>query len=159
MLVTLTGRSTVDPTSKDCCYLWELLTKSLFDLVAQGIIEESAVDSFNIPHYNPCGEEIREIVEMEGSFDVDKEDAFGICWDPDLGNDVGNNKDIIFDKYKSGQKVANCVRAFAESLLASHFGETIIDNLFTRYAHHMAEHLAIERTKFVTVLISMTRKY
>ncbi|WRX35062.1 SAM dependent carboxyl methyltransferase - like 10 [Theobroma cacao] len=95
MVLTMVGRSIANPTSKDCCCLWELLTKSLFDLVAE---------------------------------------------------------------YKSGQNVANCIRAVTEPLLASHFGETIIHNLFTRYAQHVAEHLSIEKTKFVNIVISMTRK-
>ncbi|EOY32829.1 S-adenosyl-L-methionine-dependent methyltransferases superfamily protein, putative [Theobroma cacao] len=155
MVLTMVGRSIANPTSKDCCCLWELLTKSLFDLVAEGLIEESDVDSFNMPCYNPCQEEVLEIVEKEGSFDLDKLEKFGVNWDPE--DDVCN-KNFVFNKYKSGQNVANCIRAITEPLLASHFGETIIHNLFTRYAQHVAEHLSIEKTKFVNIVISMTRK-
>lgn len=33
MFLTLVGRSIADPSSRDCCCLWELLTKSLLELV------------------------------------------------------------------------------------------------------------------------------
>ncbi|KAK8634246.1 hypothetical protein V6N13_015074 [Hibiscus sabdariffa] len=72
MLLTLIGRSISDPTSKDCCYLWDLFTKSLHDLVAEGLMHESDIDSFNVPYYFPCEEEVREIIESEGSFILDK---------------------------------------------------------------------------------------
>ena len=34
MVITITGRSIEDPSSKDCCDLWELLAKSLLDMLA-----------------------------------------------------------------------------------------------------------------------------
>lgn len=33
MFLTLLGRSIADPSSRDCCCLWELLTKSFLELV------------------------------------------------------------------------------------------------------------------------------
>ncbi|OMP09006.1 SAM dependent carboxyl methyltransferase [Corchorus olitorius] len=155
MLLTLIGRSIADPTSKDCCSLWDLLTKSLLELAAEGLVEESDVDSFNMPFYTPCKEEILEIVEKEGSFDLDKLEIFQVDWDPEVDF---SDKNLVFNKYKSGQNVANCIRAVTESLLASHFGKTIIDDLFSRYAKYVADHLSVEKTKFVNVVISLIRK-
>ncbi|OMP06221.1 SAM dependent carboxyl methyltransferase [Corchorus olitorius] len=85
-----------------------------------------------------------EIVQNEGSFNVDKIESFELNWDPE---DNPWNKDFVFNKQKSGQSVANCVRAFTEPCLQAIFGDTIIEKLFSRYAHHVAEHLAIEKTK------------
>ncbi|KAL4342393.1 hypothetical protein GQ457_08G013420 [Hibiscus cannabinus] len=114
MLLTLVGRSIIDPTSKDCCSLWDLLTKSMLDLVHKQLMDESDVDSFNMSYYFPCKEEVREIIEKEG--------------------------------------------AVLESMLADHFGGIIIDELFTRYAQHVGEHLSREKTKHVSIVLVMSKK-
>ncbi|KAJ4717088.1 Carboxyl methyltransferase [Melia azedarach] len=155
ILLTFLGRSIADPSSKDCCYLWELLTKSLLELVDEGLIEEAEVDSFNLPYYTPYENEVREIVLKQGSFHLDKLEIFGVNWDP--SGDV-SNKRCVFNKYSSGQNVANCIRAVAEPMLANHFGDFIIDPLFAKYATHVAEHLAVEKTKHVNIVISLTKK-
>ncbi|KAK8515621.1 hypothetical protein V6N13_139408 [Hibiscus sabdariffa] len=155
MLLTLVGRSIIDPTSKDCCSLWDLLTKSLLDLVDKGLVDESDVDSFNMPYYFPCKEEVREIIGKEGSFVLDKIGTFEMNWDFE---DDDCNKHFVFEKSKSGQNVADCVRAVLESKLADHFGGIIIDELFTRYAQHVGEHLSHEKTKHVNIVLVMSKK-
>ncbi|KAK1586766.1 hypothetical protein Q3G72_005949 [Acer saccharum] len=154
MVLTFIGRSIPDPSSKDCCYLWELLTKSFLELVDEGLVEATKVDSFNLPYYTPCEEEVREIVEKEGSFNLDKMEIVEVNWDP---SDDPSNERFVFNKYESGKNVANCIRAVSEPMLATHFGENIIDILFTRYAHHVADHLAVEKTKFINIAVSMTK--
>ncbi|KAK8515616.1 hypothetical protein V6N13_139413 [Hibiscus sabdariffa] len=155
MLLSLIGRSITDPTSKDCCSLWDLLTKSLLDLVAKGLVHEFDVDSFNLSYYNPCREEVIEIIENEGSFNLDKIEIFEENWDFE-DNDYSPN--FIFEKNKSGLNVAKTIRAISESILASQFKEIIIDDLFTRYAQHVGEHLSHEKTKFIIIVVSMTMK-
>ncbi|KAJ0039780.1 hypothetical protein Pint_28336 [Pistacia integerrima] len=155
MLLTFIGRSVADPWSKDCCYLWELLTKSILELVDEGQVEESELDSFNLPFYSPYAEEVREIVENQGSFNLEKIKVFEMNWDP---NDDVSNKKFVFNKDKSGQSVQSCIRAVTEPILASHFGEGVIDTLFARYAKHVAEHLAFEKTKYINIVVSITKK-
>ncbi|MBA0817140.1 hypothetical protein Gohar_001727, partial [Gossypium harknessii] len=156
MLLTFIGRSITDPTSKDCCTIWDLFTKSLLDLVAEGLVCESDVDSFNVPYYYPCKEEVREIIEKEGSFVLNKLEIFEVNWD--FEDDVCN-ENFVLEKSKSGRNVANCIRAITESMIASHFGDTIIDDLFSRFAQHVGEHLSCEKTKYyVTIVVSMTMK-
>lgn len=36
----------------------------------QGLVEEEKLASYNIPAYEPCAEEMREIVEAEDSFEI-----------------------------------------------------------------------------------------
>ncbi|KAJ4717090.1 Carboxyl methyltransferase [Melia azedarach] len=155
IMLTFIGRSIPDPSSKDCCYLCELLTKSLLELVDEGLIEDAQVDSFNLPCYTPYEDEVRQIVLKQGSFHLDKLEIFEVNWDP---SDDGSNKMFVFNKYSSGQNVANCIRAAAESMLGNHFGHSIIDPLFAKYAIHVAEHLAVEKTKHINIVISMTKK-
>ncbi|KAL5766426.1 hypothetical protein ACOSP7_017043 [Xanthoceras sorbifolium] len=155
MILTFISRSIPDPSSKDCCYIWELLTKSFLELVDEGLVEAAKVDSFDIPCYYPCEEEVRDVVEKEGSFNLNKLEIFEVNWDP---SDDPSNKEFVFNKYRSGKIFANCIRAVTEPLLlACHFGKSIIDTLFNRYANHVAQHLAVEKTKFVNIVVSMTK--
>ncbi|KAL5831809.1 hypothetical protein ACOSQ4_017163 [Xanthoceras sorbifolium] len=155
MVLTFVGRSIPDPSSKDCFQLWELLAKSFLELVDEGLVEAAKVDSFDVPCYYPCKEEVRDIVEKEGSFNLNKLEIFAVNWDP---SDDPNNKEFVFNKNRSGKNVANCARAGTEPmLLPCHFGKSIIDTLFNRYANHVAQHLAVEKTKFINIVVSMTK--
>ncbi|GMI84176.1 hypothetical protein like AT5G66430 [Hibiscus trionum] len=155
MLLILVGRSIIDPTSKDCCSLWDLLAKSLLDLVDKGLVDESDLDSFNTSYYYPCKEELREIIEKEGSFVLDKIETFKVNWDFE---DDDCNKKFTFKKNKSGQNVTNCIKTITKPTLISHFRDIIIDELFTKYAQHVSEHLSRERTKHVSIVLVMSMK-
>ncbi|XP_057990577.1 probable jasmonic acid carboxyl methyltransferase 2 [Hevea brasiliensis] len=155
MILTLLGRSSFDPICNDCVQFWYLLTKSLLEMSREGLIEKDNVDSFNLPWYTPFSREVIEIIEMESSFEINNMKTFGMNWDP---NDNDENQDYVFDKSTSGENVASCVRAALESLLASHFGEATIDELFSRYARNVGEYLSKEKTKYNFLVISMTKK-
>ncbi|XVF15801.1 hypothetical protein REPUB_Repub09cG0187600 [Reevesia pubescens] len=156
MILTLNGRSNPDPSTEEFTG-WDLLAESLSDLVSEGVVKEGDLDSFNIPQYTPYKEEVRKIIEEEGSFEVDRLEVFEF----DLNNqeDQVNNNNFVVDKYERGLKNANCVRAVTEHLLASHFGDAIIERLFARLAIHEAEHLDLDNDeKVVNIVVSMTKK-
>uniref|UniRef100_A0A5B7AQH7 Uncharacterized protein n=1 Tax=Davidia involucrata TaxID=16924 RepID=A0A5B7AQH7_DAVIN len=155
MVLTFIGRSIADPTSEDSRCLLELLARSLLDMVAEGLIEEADVDSFNLPFYAPYKDEVKTIIHKEGSYNLNKLEVFEVNWD---ASDNDDDKHFVFDKHKSGENVASCIRAVMEPQLASHFGDSIIDNLFERYAKHVAEHLSMEKTKYFNIVISLTKK-
>ncbi|GAV76913.1 Methyltransf_7 domain-containing protein [Cephalotus follicularis] len=155
MVLTLIGRNFSDPTRKDCCYFWELLAKSLTELVAEGLVEEDDMDSFNLPFYAPFSGEVREIIQKEGSFSLDKLQTFEVNWDP-TENDT--NKTFAFNNYQSRKNVADCIRAVTEPMLASHFGDAIIDYLFEKYEKHVGEHLCVEKPKFFNIVIVLAKK-
>uniref|UniRef100_A0A6V7QWG4 Jasmonate O-methyltransferase n=1 Tax=Ananas comosus var. bracteatus TaxID=296719 RepID=A0A6V7QWG4_ANACO len=91
-------------------------------LILQGIVKASEMDSFNLPYYQPSMEEVKMVARDEGSFDLVEEQVFDLNWD------VAN-----------GGNVAGIIRAVSESMLASRFGETILDELFSRFAAIVAE--------------------
>ena len=124
-------------------------------LCVQGLIEEADIDTFNLPHYNPFIEEVKAIVEKEGSFVIDRLETFEVNLD---ANDNEENKNYMFDKFTCGKNVSRGFRAISESLLADHFGEAIIDDLFERFAERISEHLSMEKTKKFNIVISMERK-
>lgn len=114
----------------------------------QGLVKEKDVDSFNLPYYEPCMEEVKAIIEEEGSFNADRLQMFEFN---DPNGDIDN-------KYQSAQSMANGLRAVTEAMLASHFGETIIDNLFAKFAKHMAEEFCQKMTRYISIVTCMTKK-
>ncbi|XP_022773999.1 benzoate carboxyl methyltransferase-like [Durio zibethinus] len=153
MVLTLMGRRNPDPSTE--FYGWELLATSLCELVEEGLVKEADLDSFNLPLYTPYKEEVREIIQEEGSFELDRLEVFEVNWD--TKEDTNNNGSVL-DKYERGQKLANITRAVTEHLLACHFGDAIIDRLFTRLALHEAENLDSNDEKVVNFVVSMTKK-
>nr|GEX61302.1 jasmonate O-methyltransferase-like [Tanacetum cinerariifolium] len=96
----------------------EIVTKG-----RMGLVKKEKIDSFNAPYYAPSPEEVKFEVEKEGSFLVDRVEAFEIEWD---GGDSGVLKD------SSGKRVAKTIRAVVEPMLAIHFDlePVMMDELF-----------------------------
>ncbi|KAG7578213.1 S-adenosyl-L-methionine-dependent methyltransferase [Arabidopsis thaliana x Arabidopsis arenosa] len=81
MALTLVGRKTLDPLSKDCFKDWSLVSDSLLDLVSEGVVKESDLESFNLPYYNPDESEVKEVIDNEGSFEINTfETIFGLLF-------------------------------------------------------------------------------
>ncbi|KAJ7957776.1 Jasmonate O-methyltransferase [Quillaja saponaria] len=149
MVLSFMGRKSMDPTTEDSCYQWELLAQALMSMVSEGLIEEERVDSFNAPYYAPCIEELKLEVEKEGSFAMYSHEAFEIEWDGGV--------DVSSCKPSSGERVAKTIRAVVESMLESQFGNGIMDELFTRYGVLVGDHLSKTRTKYINLVISLVK--
>ncbi|KAI3688069.1 hypothetical protein L1987_81775 [Smallanthus sonchifolius] len=158
MVLTLPGRSKVDPTSDDCWSLWDLLTKSLLEMLKEELVRESDINSFNLPFYLPCEDELRNIIQDDGSFSLDNMNAYEVSWDPDDTDYTSINGLKEPSKNIAKKNTAKVIRAITEPLLSSHFGDSIIDVLFRKYEKHLAEHLASKKTKQFTIVISLTKK-
>nr|UMB49594.1 salicylic acid methyltransferase [Gerbera hybrid cultivar] len=154
MVLTILGRRSDDPCSKECCYIWELLAMALNDMVFEGRIEEGKMDSFNIPQYTPSAKEVYNEVEKEGSFSIDRLDVSQVSWDACEDNNLNSSKEDV----ERGYNVVKCMRAVAEPLLVSHFGDSIIEEVFVRYEIIIRERMSKEKTEFVNVTISVIRK-
>ncbi|KAA3481247.1 salicylate/benzoate carboxyl methyltransferase-like [Gossypium australe] len=141
MVLTCIGRKNPNPSKED-----------------YGVVKEADVDSFNLPYYTPCREEIAEIVEREGSFDIKRLQVFEANGSPVLSREEQlHNQDLDFNVYlEMRKKTANGVRAISEPLLCSYFGDAVVDKLFTRFATHVAGGLS--NSKFHTIVVSLTKK-
>ncbi|KAH9751086.1 salicylate/benzoate carboxyl methyltransferase [Citrus sinensis] len=159
MFLTFLGRSIADPSSKDCCCLLELLTKSLIQL---GLVEEADVDSFNMPCYFPYEEEVKSIVREQDRCGQNVANSIRAVTEPMLASHFGNAViDPLFARFATlvaEHLAVEKTKVVAEPMLASHFGNAVIDPLFARFAMLVAEHLAVEKTKHINLVISMTRK-
>ncbi|KAG6603955.1 Salicylate carboxymethyltransferase, partial [Cucurbita argyrosperma subsp. sororia] len=129
--------------SKEVCYTWELLNLALNSMVAEGVIEEEKVNSFNLPVLTPSLSEVKGIVANEGSFSIDRYEVSKINWnafDEPCTNIESNivESSIVVNKECN---YAKCMRSVVESLFVRHFGEDIIDELFDRYEQIMKDYM------------------
>ncbi|KAL8245385.1 hypothetical protein R6Q59_011643 [Mikania micrantha] len=158
MVLTLPGRSNVDPTTDDCWNLWDLLTKSLLELLNEELVQESDINSFNLPFYLPCVDEVRNVIQNVGSFYLDNMNVYEVSWDPHDPDYTNMNGLKQEPTHNQGKNTAKVIRAITEPLLASQFEGSIIEMLFKKYAKHVGEHLAIKKTTQLTIIISLTKK-
>ncbi|XP_026451063.1 salicylate carboxymethyltransferase-like [Papaver somniferum] len=142
MVLIVVGRSSSDPTSKECCSFWELLALSAHDLVLKGAIEKEISNSFNMPAYFPSPEEMKSVIMSEGSFTINRIETFGVNWD---GSGCNGNEKSVTNKLISSHYIANSLRAVSEPLLADHFGEKIMDELYGRFMERIEEYAATEK--------------
>lgn len=112
-------------------------------------MEEEKVDTFNAPYYAPSAEELNLQIQKQGSFIMDRHEAFEINWDGDA--DQEHDQTVA----SSGKRVAKTIRAVVESMIEAHFGKEIMDDLFRRYAELVSSHLSKSRTKYINLVISL----
>ncbi|KAI4977394.1 hypothetical protein ZWY2020_057306 [Hordeum vulgare] len=154
MILTFLGRKHNDVYSGSLCRLHRLLSLSVQSLVDEGLVEKEKLDSFNLPFYGPSMDEVKAVVEQSQQFDMNHIKLFDTNWDPCDDSD-GN---YVNDSVQSGINVATCLRAVMEPMFASHFGETVLDELFKKFAHNVALHLNKEKTKYSVMTLSITRR-
>jgi jasmonate O-methyltransferase len=119
----------------------------------QGLIEESKLDSFNIPFYGALAEEVRDLIQAEGSFTIKRLESFHVSWDASIDD---RYRDTM-DKYTKGKFVAKRMRAIMESILARHFGDEIVDVLFQRFSIKIGEYMETVNGEYNNHVVSMAK--
>ncbi|CAF2032567.1 unnamed protein product [Brassica oleracea var. botrytis] len=147
MVLIVLGREGPDHVDRGNSFFWELLARSLADLVAQGETEEEKLDSYEMHFYAPSAAEIEDEVNKEGSFELVKLEMLEV--DKEKGNEDG---------ISYGKAAAKTVRAVQESMLSLHFGEEILDKLFDTYGRMVGEELAKEDIRPITFVVVLRRK-
>uniref|UniRef100_A0ACD5XFF6 Uncharacterized protein n=1 Tax=Avena sativa TaxID=4498 RepID=A0ACD5XFF6_AVESA len=107
MIVSLVGRSDVITTR--FFYISEIVSQILRVMVLEGVIDKAKYDSFYIPTYSPSSEELREIIQEEGSFSITDLRVH----DPRTG--------VI----STPSRFLNFLRAIFEPVLVQHFGDVM----------------------------------
>jgi hypothetical protein len=122
--------------------------------VHQGLVEREKLESFNLPLYGPSIDEVKAVIALNKLFGIDHIQLFESNWDPydDMENDG------MCSSPQHGVNVAKSIRAVFEPLLASHFGEYILDKLFQRFAQIVERHLAKENAKYSVIVLSLNRR-
>ncbi|KAK9165470.1 hypothetical protein Scep_000661 [Stephania cephalantha] len=162
-VLTFMGRRTDDSSLDENCTPWTMLALALNDMVSEGLIEEAKVGSFNLPYYAACTQEVRDIIEGEGSFNLDRLDTFEVSWDANVVSNFDNNKiksmiSSKMDKQSRAISISNAIRSVAEAMVSSHFGHGIIDDVFNRFKDRVVQLLTKEEPKYFNLVVSMTKK-
>ncbi|XP_068489142.1 3,7-dimethylxanthine N-methyltransferase 1-like isoform X2 [Phaseolus vulgaris] len=135
---------------------WELISLILNEMFLEGLIEEEKMDSFNIPVYEPTVEEIRHVIEEEGSFFIQQLEILVLPWDKGLSE---WSDDSSLDGSIKAELMAKHVRAIMEPLLSTKFGEEVITEVSMRYQKKVVQLMQVEKEKleFATLMISLTK--
>ncbi|KAG5581371.1 hypothetical protein H5410_051998 [Solanum commersonii] len=91
------------------------------DMVNEGIVEESLVDSFNFPVYFPSSEDMTKVVEKNGCFSIERM----ALANPQSGIDANS--------------FINHIRAGSEEMFTIHFGSKIAEEMFERTLEKIEE--------------------
>ncbi|XP_074313361.1 putative jasmonic acid carboxyl methyltransferase 2 [Silene latifolia] len=134
--------------SHDPDLVYELFGSTLHDMVLEGLIEEEKLDNFNLPLYSPTVDEVRKLVEVEGSFALNKLETITVDW----GVDTSQNLDT------QAEFVAKTLRAVIEPLLTIAFGHAVMDDLFLLFETRVKARMAEKRSEYVNIVVSLTKK-
>ena len=99
------------------------------------------MDFFSIPHYKPSSSILKFEVLKEADFSIDRLEISEVYWKIYDGE---FNPSIWFSN--DGYGVVKYMKVVAESLLITHFGNAIIDEVFQRYRKIIDDRISKEKT-------------
>eukprot|EP00256_Glycine_max_P069339 XP_025983934.1 theobromine synthase 2-like [Glycine max] len=152
MVLTFVGR---DETC-DIITPWGLIGLVLNDMVSESLVEEAKLEYVNMPRYGPTAKEVKQLIDAEGSFTLEKLETFKSRWDEGLKEN--GNGDFVLDTNVRANFIAKYVRATTEPFLTARFGEGIIDELFIRFRKKVAELLEEVILEHAYLVMFMTKK-
>ncbi|XP_044345493.1 anthranilate O-methyltransferase 3-like [Triticum aestivum] len=108
MVLSLVGRCS-DVIASNFFHIWETAAQILSVMASEGVIAMEKFDSFYIPMYGPSAEELKEIIEEEGSFSIRDMRVYDPTADMDRA--------LFTPSWLAKQK-----RAIFEPIIVEHFG-------------------------------------
>nr|AEV40944.1 putative jasmonate O-methyltransferase [Oryza punctata] len=150
-LVCLGRPSQAGPTNQGRVQLLcgAMFEESRGDLVEEGTIGREMMDSFNVPVYDPTLEELREAVDVDGSFQINR---LELVITSSLAVDDPKDRRAV------GRTVANYVRSLLGPLVDAHVGRAVADEIFVRMrrrAEALAEEL-VDEMRFPHIVCSLS---
>ncbi|MED6107566.1 hypothetical protein PIB30_015315 [Stylosanthes scabra] len=122
-------------------------------MATEGLIEDAKLDSINMPRYGATPEVVKQVIESEGPFTLQRLEAINTPWDEGLNKNNGND-----DRHTSADFIAKYVRATTEPLIKAEFGEVIIDQLFLRYKKKLVMKLEQGMLEYTNLVLFITKK-
>ncbi|XP_071939666.1 probable caffeine synthase MTL3 [Coffea arabica] len=102
-------------------------------MVSEGLIEEKALDTFNLPHYRPSLEEVKTIIEKNRALKLSYLDTIQL-------RVIGGAGAADCDANTNANYRARSLRAIDEPIFQAHFGDGIMNNFFTKLAANISQH-------------------
>lgn len=151
MVLTFIGRD----ENNELKNAWVIIGMALKDMAAEKLIEQQKLDSFNIPSYCPTAEEVRQVIQEEGSFDIQRLETIRTDWVKNIN--VGDDDSFIDHMETRAEAVAKYVRAVAEQILKSQFGEAVMDELFRRFQNKVVRLYGVEKLELANLVMYITK--
>ena len=110
-----------------------------------------------MPFYDAGEEEVREILQKEGSFEINIIETHEHL----VPYKDSEEDDDETCRLKFGEMMASRKRFITVTMLVAHFGDAIIDRLFEKYAHNAAKYYIAARSCNKTTansVVSLSRK-
>ncbi|XP_052135295.1 anthranilate O-methyltransferase 1-like [Oryza glaberrima] len=170
MVLTMLGRNSTDVFSAGGTTMaFELLSQGLQTLVAEDCVEKEKLDSFNLPLYCPSVDELKELVWQNELLDITDIRLFEINGNPNGGSDQSAEDaaaaPVIIHgaaaAEAAGKTISTSLRAVKEPLIASHFGESILDKLFAVFARYFTNCIEseVEKSPVPVITLSLQPKH
>ncbi|RDX96346.1 Salicylate carboxymethyltransferase, partial [Mucuna pruriens] len=150
MVLTFMGRD----EDNELINAWVVIGMALNDMAAETLIEQAKLDSFNMPSYCPTAEEIGQVIKEEGSFDIQRLETIRTDW---VKNINVSDDDFLIDEDMRAEGVAKYIRAIAEPILKSEFGEEIMDELFSRFKNKIIQLDGVEKLEIPNQVMHITK--
>ncbi|KAF8779248.1 hypothetical protein HU200_002928 [Digitaria exilis] len=150
MVISLTATQSPHPASESTQQTWEFVARILDNMASRGVLDQERLKTFYIPLYAPYENEVKKIIEEQGSFSINKLQVHDSM--------IGVNKTLI-----SPKMIAYGLRAGFEPIIADHFGLSgeVMDEFIRTAEQHMSpEFLEKELVKNprIFLAISLARK-
>ena len=114
------------------------------------------MDSFNFPNYLPSPSEVEHEILKEGSFTIHSLQLCEVNW-KGYNDDKIDQSEALAVVDDGGNNLAKCLRSVTEPLIAAHFGEAVVEDIFWRYEELIANTMS-EGEQELNVTISVIRK-
>ncbi|KAI3925425.1 hypothetical protein MKW98_015773 [Papaver atlanticum] len=118
--------------------LSDLLGSCLMDMAKMGLVDEDKVDLFNLPVYSTSPKEVKDAVENNGCFSIERIEL--------------NNSSNIAQIYGDHE------RAVGEGIIKEYFGNDITEKLFELYPKKLADSLSILASGKSTLLFVLLKR-
>ncbi|XP_010243763.1 PREDICTED: probable S-adenosylmethionine-dependent methyltransferase At5g37990 isoform X2 [Nelumbo nucifera] len=126
MTLLIAGRPEgIAPADSVAIQIVNCLGSVLMDMTKQGLVNEALVDSFNLPIFFPTASELKEVIERNGSFSIQRME--NLCISP-----------MLHTSEHARIRSLN-VRATIGDTVCKHFGSQIVDEVFDRYRQKLEE--------------------
>jgi len=141
LVVSLLGRTIASKSS----HIWEGIVIPLSIMVSEGVIDKDKFHSFYLPMYGPSNDELREIIQAEGSFSIMAMQVHGLI--------TGTDSAVI-----NPSRYMKMIRAVFEQLVVQHFGDVMDEVVRTGEQHFSLDGRLHDLTANGTMLVvSLTK--
>ncbi|CDP13096.1 unnamed protein product [Coffea canephora] len=133
----------------------DLLGMTMNDMVSEGLIEEKALNTFNLPHYRPSLEEVKTIIEKNRALKIRYLDTIQLRV---IGAEAANcEKGYVFNTNTNAKYRARSLRAIYEPIFQAHFGDGIMNDFFTKLAANISQHQGMMKSRINSLVPSLSR--